>query len=243
MKYGSQEKQLFLPDSQMDLLSFRWSPDGKWIVGSIHAHQIVKMSFPGKQIDTLTSQSDHHLVDPSWSPDGETIVYTDDEPRETEGLWTVAANGESPPHLLFHQFPMPNYTDWSPVSGQEIATVTFTNMEGHVNLAILDTLTKQVQIITHNTPSIHAPVFSPDGQQLLYYTYPTDTGDMQVWVVNRDGSGKKQLTRKGGEWPCWSPDGKYILYVRFSYIHPDQYGNGKLWIMHADGSDKHIYAD
>jgi len=243
MKYGSKEKQLFLPTSQMDLTTFRWSPDGKWIVGSIHAHQIVKMSFPGKQIDTLTSQSDHHLVFPSWSPDGKTIVYTDDEPRETEGLWMVAANGQYEPRLFLHQFPMSYYPDWSPVSSREIAMIIFTNMKGHVNLALLDTLTQQIQPIAYNKAGIREPVFSPDGQKLLYYTYPTDTDEGQVWVVNRDGSGKKQLTRKGGEWPCWSPDGKYILYTRFSYIHPDQYGNGKLWIMRADGLDKHIFAD
>ncbi len=241
MKYGSGKMELFHQGA--DIITYRWSPDAKWIVASYGSRQIIKISFPDKKIIPLTDTLDPFVVYPSMSPDAKTVVYTVDHPKETEGLWIVSADGQKVLHLLFHQFPLPNYTDWSPVNGREIATVTFTNMEGHVNLVILDTLTRQIHTIAHNEAGIRDPVFSPDGQKLLYWTHPTNNGDGQVWVVNKDGTHLKQLTSNGGWEPCWSPDGKYILYVRFSYIHTHQYGNGKLWIMHADGSDKHIFAD
>jgi Tol biopolymer transport system component len=51
--------------------------------------------------------------------------------------------------------------------------------------------------------------------------------------VNSDGSGKKQLTKNGGNdaLPAWSPDGRYLYYLS------DQ--NGKAWavmVMGADGT-------
>lgn len=39
----------------------------------------------------------------------------------------------------------------------------------------------------------------------------------EIFSINSDGSGAKQLTSHGGHWPMWSSDQKYIAYSR---LHP-----------------------
>ncbi len=67
----------------------------------------------------------------------------------------------------------------------------------------------------------------------IVFSAQDSLGHNELFRMKPDGSHIRQLTHMGS-------DGKNILYTRFSYIHPDQYGNGKLWIMSADGSDKHM---
>jgi Tol biopolymer transport system component len=55
------------------------------------------------------------------------------------------------------------------------------------------------------------PRWSPDGNQIAFTS--RRTGDYELWLINRDGSGLRQLTdSKGGHYSPWSPDGKTIAY-------------------------------
>jgi Tol biopolymer transport system component len=38
--------------------------------------------------------------------------------------------------------------------------------------------------------------------------------ESDIYVSNANGRGARQLTHHGGEQPVWSPDGKYIAFVR-----------------------------
>ena len=56
----------------------------------------------------------------------------------------------------------------------------------------------------------------------------------QIWVMNGDGSGKKQLpTRDLNENPNWSPDGRRIVFDS----DRAETGNLDVYSMLADGSD------
>jgi Tol biopolymer transport system component len=55
------------------------------------------------------------------------------------------------------------------------------------------------------------PRWSPDGQRIAFSS--RRTGDYEVWIMNRDGSGQRQLTQGGGgHYSPWSPDGSTIAY-------------------------------
>ncbi len=68
-----------------------------------------------------------------------------------------------------------------------------------------------------NTPGINEmyPHISPDGKKISYLE---DTGEgrdrkRDLYVMNIDGSGR-QLISKDSREQCWSPDGKFIAFVK-----------------------------
>jgi hypothetical protein len=70
--------------------------------------------------------------------------------------------------------------------------------------------------------------FSRDGNRILWVRYPgTDTASAGVWVINRDGSDKRQLVASTtADDPRWSPDGTTISYQ----------DTGTTYTIAADGS-------
>ena len=71
--------------------------------------------------------------------------------------------------------------------------------------------------------------WTPDGK----IVFPSDTsGDREIWMMEGDGSGQKQLTADGrfNQLPAVSPDGRYIVFVSGS-------DNPNIWRINIDGSD------
>lgn len=81
------------------------------------------------------------------------------------------------------------------------------------------------------------PRFSPDGKKILF-TSDAGGGD-NIWVMNRDGSGAKQITKESFRLlnnGVWSPDGQYII-ARKHFTSGRSLGAGELWIYHISGGD------
>jgi Tol biopolymer transport system component len=71
--------------------------------------------------------------------------------------------------------------------------------------------------ITDDDSNEMAPTWSPDGRRIAYYS--NKSGAYQIWMVNRDGSGARQITdatEPGGlVLPIWSPDGSRMAFSLF----------------------------
>jgi Tol biopolymer transport system component len=85
------------------------------------------------------------------------------------------------------------------------------------------------------------PAWSPDGRRIVYTKYPrkrngTWFDDLSVWVMNADGSGKKELTQDPfqGFDPTWSPNGKQIALNRLEWVKKGAFVD--VFVMNADGS-------
>ncbi|MCC6603684.1 MAG: PD40 domain-containing protein [Anaerolineae bacterium] len=61
------------------------------------------------------------------------------------------------------------------------------------------------------------PRWSPDGS-LISYVSPDADKNLQLWVMNADGSGARQLTVGSGQSSLhqWSPDGQRLVYALFA---------------------------
>lgn len=79
------------------------------------------------------------------------------------------------------------------------------------------------------------PRFSPDGQQICF-TSDAAGGD-NVWIMNRDGSNAKQITKESFRLlnnGVWTPDGKYII-ARKHFTSTRSLGAGEMWMYHIHG--------
>ncbi|HEX7846913.1 MAG TPA: amidohydrolase family protein, partial [Chitinophagaceae bacterium] len=79
------------------------------------------------------------------------------------------------------------------------------------------------------------PRFSPDGKKILF-TSDAGGGD-NAWVMNRDGSNAKQVTKENFRLlnnSVWSPDGDYIV-ARKHFTSQRSAGAGELWMYHVSG--------
>ncbi|MDP9068262.1 MAG: serine/threonine-protein kinase [Actinomycetota bacterium] len=64
-----------------------------------------------------------------------------------------------------------------------------------------------------------------------------NTGDVDIWVMDPDGTNEVNLTRTElmEFWPSWSPDGAHIAFV---IVRPPDVTAQDLWVMNADGSNR-----
>jgi Tol biopolymer transport system component len=79
------------------------------------------------------------------------------------------------------------------------------------------------------------PRFSPDGLRIAF-TSDRGGGD-NIWVMNRDGSDKRQVTREDFRLlnqPSWSPDGRYIV-AKKHFTTGRSLGTGEVWLYHVSG--------
>jgi imidazolonepropionase-like amidohydrolase/Tol biopolymer transport system component len=81
------------------------------------------------------------------------------------------------------------------------------------------------------------PRFSPDGRQIAF-TSDRGGGD-NIWIMNLDGSGKRQLTKETFTLlnnPAWSPDGRFIA-ARKHFTTQRSAGTGEIWMYHVAGGN------
>ena len=79
------------------------------------------------------------------------------------------------------------------------------------------------------------PRFSPDGQRIAF-TSDRGGGD-NIWIMNRDGSDKRQVTKEEFRLlnqPSWSPDGRYIV-AKKHFTTTRSLGTGEIWLYHVSG--------
>jgi hypothetical protein len=82
-------------------------------------------------------------------------------------------------------------------------------------------------------PGDTMPSVSPRGDKVAFMS--DRTGKWEVYEVNIDGSGLRQLTDSSGYnsgLPTWSPDGRYFAFVS------DRGSQWAIWVMKSDGSEE-----
>jgi imidazolonepropionase-like amidohydrolase/Tol biopolymer transport system component len=81
------------------------------------------------------------------------------------------------------------------------------------------------------------PRYSPNGKWIAF-TSDRSGGD-NIWIMNRDGSEPKQVTKETFRLlnqPAWTPDSDYIV-ARKHFTSERALGAGEMWLYHRTGGD------
>lgn len=144
-------------------------------------------------------------VHPSWSADGQKLVYASTATGNTE-IWMMNADGSEPLQMTSGngaQFPDSNASEWSR-DGSTIAFWSgFETQFGEVWTMAADGTNKQQLTETSDPRNSDNPVWSPDGSRILFDT--NRAGPVELWVMDADGASPARLVATSGGPASWQP--------------------------------------
>jgi Tol biopolymer transport system component len=153
---------------------------------------------------------------PAWFQNGRELLFMSGEYYSETSLWRIAASGSGEPELVA---PLGDDDVLLAVSRQ--GRLTFTRNVADSNIWRIQVGgTEGNESKTAKTPIISSTRldfngrYSPDGKRLSFES--NRSGNVAIWVCERDGSNPRQLTPLGGPraWASrWSPDGRRLVFA------------------------------
>ncbi|MGC1120749.1 MAG: hypothetical protein WBA22_06610 [Candidatus Methanofastidiosia archaeon] len=149
----------------------------------------------------------HNDGEPSWSPDGEKILFVSDREGNFD-IYVMNADGSSPQNLTRNSA-WDSEPAWSP-DGAKI--VFASDRDGNHEIYSMNRDGTAVKRLTHNALYDSRPAWSPDGTEIAFISFGEYA---DLFVMNADGTGLINLTQdlNYDSYLAWSPDGKRIAFV------------------------------
>jgi Tol biopolymer transport system component len=195
---GKQSGVAFSPDGARIAFLWEGGPDG-------HTGIYVKSIGAGAPVRVTTGSNDQCCA--VWSPDGQDIAFL--RWGEEAGVFRVSAAGGPERKLLNKSI---GSFDWSP-DGKLLAA----GVRGDITLF---TLANGEERKLTSEKKDYAPVFSPDGQTLVFLR-SLSNGVNDIYLVPVAGGAAKRLTSDNRqiEGLDWTEDGREIVYSKFDSGH------------------------
>ena len=169
-----------------------WSPDDRFIAfeSASFPQQIYVVEVSTGEARQLTNTIGHSRA-PSWSPDGEQIVFM----TEVGNGWqlAIADVNSGAHHEITSGSPDKRFPVWSP-DGDLIAYNTLTANGGIDHIWLVEPSGDNAHRLTSEGQN-GRPAWSPDGQYLLFNS--SRSGSWLIYRMDRDGSNQQALTSIG----------------------------------------------
>lgn len=226
---SSAEKRVLL--SGKDLSGFAWKPGSHLLtyslitdpsyfssrleVNSDVAKGIMAVDADTMEVSQLVKPQDYSLIRPKWSPDGRFISF--DEILYMEGRGNFAYYDFEDQEYIRWERPV-GYYDWSP-DGEMIVYDDLTYVAtGEERVYINDRYDEDEQLFSDTDSEYYAsfPLFSPDGESVLYKETETavENNIANLMIKNVDGSEMEDLLEDTSIYDIqWSPDGEYVVVM------------------------------
>ncbi len=212
------------PGPGMQYTEPRFSPDGRELAFTL------KSPGPYGELGVMdlasgnTRQLTHDIAlarSPAWSPDGRAIYFASGR-GGSMNIWKIATTGGDPEQITAGQG-----DDAQLDVSLDGKTIVFSTFRENINIARLDLAAKpgpqtSTPLTIDAARNQVAPVYSPDGKLLAYFSNYKGVEKEGIWVANADGSNPVQLVQDGriNIFPQWTPDNQHLTYLSRSQLAP-----------------------
>ncbi len=209
-----------------------WSPDSEQILYSRldFENEQAYLGIPSMWWFDLNTQETQPVFqddqlpgyNPRWSYDGSWLSYTSASPQAIQVYNLQSGERQSLPTEIG------SAAVWSPNTQQFIISDLQFFGDKYLNkLSLYNAATQSITALpgSENFDDT-TPSWSPDGKQIAFvrgeWTLDRTSGADQIWIANPDGSNARPLTddTETAHGPAaWSPDGRYLLFRRYSTVN------------------------
>ena len=186
------------PDGQYAAVVLSGKPSQPGNPGLSNPELCIKNIRTGK-VTPLTRTPNASEASPSWSPDGNHIVYVSDQ-SGTPQLYIISRNGGAPKRLTSRGR---NNTspDWGPNG-----LIAYASLQGGRNVVqVINPATGEITTPPQGSSDFDEPSWAPDGRHLACTR--SQNYHSQVYILDTMGDSPIALSLSKGDWysPAWSP--------------------------------------
>nr|MBA2525884.1 PD40 domain-containing protein [Pyrinomonadaceae bacterium] len=214
-----------------------WSPDGKTIAciargGVANSWKVVEVQVADGSVNPIAAQGWHFIRRIAWLEDKSgLLILGADKPssRSNQQIWRISyPNGEA--RRITNDFS--DYVGMSLTADSNALAAVQSSRLSNIWVAPDGDAGRAVQIKSggSNLDGIRGLAWTPDGR-IVYYSLAGGARD--IWIMNGNGSGQRQLTVDPGRniTAKVTPDGRYIVFIS------ERGDRTTIWRMDLDGGD------
>ncbi|MDE1178204.1 MAG: hypothetical protein PW789_16645 [Edaphobacter sp.] len=203
------------PASSSGDVEAKFSPDSKWVAfrrGGLGDLFIVSVRGEQAEPARRLTFDNHGVRGIAWSQDSKSIVFGSQRNNSFSfSLWRIAAEGGTPEPVTGDDFeasdPSISNEDHLLVRHRKVVTEL-------VSTPLTPGRPMELHTLFAGDSTASSPVYSPDGQSVLYVS--TKTGWGELWLYHVRDSTTEQLTHLDGNglvlFPSWSPDTRTVSF-------------------------------
>jgi Tol biopolymer transport system component/thiol-disulfide isomerase/thioredoxin len=188
---------------------------------------------PSKCFTQLTTDSARDWQ-PSWSSDGNKIVFTSTRAHSRPDIWVMDADGSNEELLIGGSDSYENPSYRPPDDSKILFSGYIPYGSGSSIWTMNPDTSGQEQIVYGSSYDFYRPSWSPDGNKIVYHGCLRYEGsDNEIYVIDYSDRTTIRLTDNDvyDGYATWSPDGGKIAFVS------DRSGESHIWIINSDGTN------
>lgn len=168
----------------------------------------------------------------SWSPDGQTLCFTEVRNRH-HGVYLIPADQGT----VVRQISTGNDNDYAGVISKDGNTIYFHRGEGYASYSLWS-YDRKTNLFSNYSRGMTVEII-PGDKSSVYCARFTDRGESEIWKVNfQTGVEECILSQPGRSFtsPQLSPDGQWILCVGSSRAEKEKIDNTDIFVVKTDGT-------